>query len=386
MPRPSAAVAFIVAVGTAAAITACKPRVDDATTSIDAALESGARGARLDGAAAAARDAAPDAPDPKVAIARGQLLYGRYCNFCHGEGGVGYAADEAPRLANDDLLTLVSDDFLRDAIVKGRPGTTMSPWSIARGGPLGYDDASAIVAYIRTWQKRPTESTDARKVEGDAERGAKTYAAQCVKCHGKLGMGGKYGALANPELLASATEGYLATTIERGRDGTPMPSFTGKLTIAEIDDVVALLRSWKRPPDETPPLPPRPGDLTNVVLNPRGPQPAFEAKTDYIKVDDVKKEVDRHATMVIVDARPPSDYARMHIAGAISVPFYEVEAYAKQLPKDRYILSYCGCPHAESGKVRDALRLLGYPRTAVIDEGLLAWRDRGYPVRGGPKP
>jgi cytochrome c oxidase cbb3-type subunit 3 len=391
MLRPPAALAFIVAVGTAATVAACRPRVDDATTSIDAALESGTRGTKLDGAdqaaaSAGARDAAPDAPDPKVAIARGQLLYGRYCNFCHGEGGVGYAADEAPRLANDDLLTLASDDFLRDAIVKGRPGTTMSPWSIARGGPLGYEDASALVAYIRTWQKRPLESTGARKVEGDAERGAKTYAAQCAKCHGKAGKDGKYGALANPELLASANEGYLATTIERGRDGTPMPAFKGKLTTAEIDDVVALLRSWKRPPDETPPLPPRPGELASVVLNPRGPQPAFEAKTDYIKVDDVKKEVDRHATMIIIDARPPSDYARMHIAGAISVPFYEVEAYAKQLPKDRYILSYCGCPHAESGKVRDALRLLAYPRAAVIDEGLLAWRDRGYPVRGGAKP
>jgi rhodanese-related sulfurtransferase len=76
----------------------------------------------------------------------------------------------------------------------------------------------------------------------------------------------------------------------------------------------------------------------------------------------------------------------MHIAGAISVPFYEVNEYAKQLPKDRYILTYCGCPHAESGKARDALRALGYPRAAVMDEGLFAWRDRGYPVRGGAKP
>jgi cytochrome c oxidase cbb3-type subunit 3 len=379
---------LVVLASFATALTAsgCKPRVDDATASIDAALESGSRRDLVDATAATVRDAAPDAPDPKVAIARGQLLYGRYCNFCHGENGVGYAADQAPKLANDDLLTLASDEFLREAIVRGRPGTTMSPWAVARGGPLGYDDASAIVAYMRTWQKGPLESTDARKVDGDAQRGAATYAASCAKCHGSKGQGAKYGALANPELLASASEGYLATTIERGRDGTPMPSFTGKLTTAQIDDVVALLRSWKRPPDETPPLPPRPGELTNVVSNPQGPQPAFEAKTDFIKVDDVKKQLDRHATMVIVDARPPSDYARMHIAGAISVPFYEVEAYAKQIPKDRYILSYCGCPHAESGKVRDALRTLGFPRTAVIDEGLLAWRDRGYPVRGGPKP
>ena len=396
MPRSRRRVFAIapLALALAAGTAACKPRVDDASTTADAATEGGAAGrgplsdasGTASAAASAGRDAAPPPPDPAVVLARGKLLYGRYCNFCHGEAGVGYAADQAPRLASDDLLTLATDDFLRDAIVKGRPGTTMSPWSIARGGPLGYDDASAIVSYIRTWQKRPLESTDARKVSGNAEHGATTYAAQCAKCHGKLGKDGKYGALANPELLASATDGYLATTIERGRDGTPMPAFTGTLSTAEIDGVVALLRSWQRPPDETPPLPPRPGALANVVTNPRGPQPAFEAKTDYIKVDDVKKELDRHATMVIVDARPPSDYARMHIAGAISVPFYEVEAYAKQLPKDRYILSYCGCPHAESGKVRDALRLLGYPRAAVIDEGLLAWRDRGYPVRGGPKP
>ena len=391
MARSSAVVlmAAVVALGAVAGTAGCKPKAPDATTTADAAPEAGATASRGLADASAGRDAAPPAPpDPAVALARGKLLYGRYCNFCHGEEGVGYAADRAPRLANDDLLTLATDEYLKDAIVKGRPGTTMSPWSMARGGPLSYDDASSLVAYMRTWQKGPAESTDARTIDpsSSAERGATVYAAHCVKCHGKQGKEGKYGALANPELLASATDGFLATTIERGREGTPMPSFTGKLTTAQIDDVVALLRSWKRPPDETPPLPPRPGELANVITNPQGPQPAFEAKTDFIKVDDVKKQLDRHATMVIIDARPPSDYARMHVAGAISVPFYEVEAYAKQLPKDRYIISYCGCPHAESGKVRDGLRTLGFTRTAVMDEGLYAWRDRGYPVRGGAKP
>lgn len=330
---------------------------------------------------------APDASvDPVAQLERGKLLYGRYCNFCHGEGGVGYAADQAPRLASDDLLTLASDDFLRDAIVKGRPGTTMSAWSVARGGPLGYDDASAIVALLRTWQKGPAVSTDARKVEGDAERGAPLYATHCASCHGAKGRDGKHNALAGAELLASATDGFLATTIERGRAGTPMAAFAGKLTPAQIDDVVALLRSWQKAPEEAPALPPKPGELVNVVINPRGPQAKLDPKADFIKADVVKAEVDRHASMIIVDARPPSDYARMHIAGAISVPFYQVEAFSKQIPKDRFILTYCACPHAESVKVRDALRGLGYARVSVIDEGIIVWRDRGYPVRGGAKP
>jgi cytochrome c oxidase cbb3-type subunit III len=317
---------------------------------------------------------------------RGKKLYGKYCNFCHGEAGKGYAADEAPALANDDLLAIATDDYLRDAIVKGRPGTTMSAWSIARGGPLGYEDASAIVAYLRTWQKRPSELPAERAAKGTAERGAATFAAHCASCHGAKGRGGKYGSLANPELLAAASDAFLATTIEHGRAGTPMNGFSGKLAPAAVDDVVALLRSWQKPPDELAELPPKADKLVNVVLNPSGPQPAFEAKVDFIPADVVKREYDRHATMIIIDARPPSDYARMHIAGAISVPFYGVEEYAKKIPKDRYVLTYCACPHAESVKVREALRGLGYTRAAVIDEGILPWRDRGYPVRGGPKP
>lgn len=339
---------------------------------------------------AAPNDAAPLAADagadPAATVALGKQLYERYCDFCHGKDGRGYAADEAPALASDDLLSIAGDGYLKDAILRGRPGTTMSAWTIARGGPLGPDQAGAIVAYLRTWQTRPSEDFSTRTVSGDPARGAPVYAARCASCHGKDGRGGKYNALSNPELLASASDGFLATTIERGRAGTPMPAFAEKLSAREIGDVVALLRSWQKPNDETLDLPPEPGKLRNVVVHPKGPQPAFDAKADFVPVDTVKRELDRGATLILADARPPSDYARMHVAGAISVPFYQVEAYAKQIPKDRFILTYCACPHAASVKARDAFRALGFPRVAVLDEGILAWRDRGYPVRGGAKP
>lgn len=369
---------------TAACVSTPKPRGDDAASAASAPATTAPSAS-----ASAATDAALDAgEDAQAAIEKGQKLYAKYCNFCHGAEGKGYAADEAPALASDDLLALATDDFLRDAIFKGRPGTTMSAWAVIRGGPLGHDDASALVAYLRTWQTRPSERVTERTLSpsASAERGAAIYAAHCKTCHGAKGRDGKHNALANPELLASASDGFLATTIERGRAGTPMQGFRGKLTSEQIDDVIALLRSWQKAPDPTPDLPPKPGGLVSVVLSPRGPQPAFDAKADFIPADTVKREVDRKATMIIIDARPPGDYARMHIAGAISTPFYDVEAYAKQIPKDRYILTYCACPHAESVKVRNALRGLGYPRVAVIDEGILAWRDRGYPVRGGPRP
>jgi cytochrome c oxidase cbb3-type subunit 3 len=378
-----------------ASAPSCKPSGNDVPSSTIDAASSAALVADASTAPSSSQlvgrfgapDAAPEAAlDPVATVERGKMLYGRYCDFCHGKDGRGYAADQAPALGNDDLLAVASDDYLRDAIVKGRPGTTMSAWAVARGGPLSYPDASAIVAYLRTWQKRPSATLPARTANGSAERGAVTYAAQCASCHGAKGRDGKYNALANPELLAAANDAFLATSIEHGRAGTPMIAFSGKLSKEAIDDVVRLLRSWQKPPEDAPDLPPKPGALATVVLNPSGPQPPFDTKADFIPADVVKREYDRRATMIIIDARPPSDYARMHIAGAISVPFYQVAEYAKQIPKDRYVLTYCACPHAESVKVRDALRGLGYTKAAVIDEGMLAWRDRGYPVRGGAKP
>lgn len=371
--------------------------------SATAACVSSPKLAREDAAATASASTAPVAPsasspttdaaldageDAQAAIEKGQKLYAKYCNFCHGAEGKGYAADEAPALANDDLLSIATDDYLRDAISNGRPGTTMSAWMIVRGGPLSDADSRAIVAYLRTWQKRPSESTEARTISASAsaERGAAVYAANCASCHGAKGWSGKHNALANPELLVSASDGFLATTIERGRAGTPMPGFSAKLGTEKIDDVVAFLRTWQKAPDVTPPLPPKAGALVSIVMNPKGPDPGFDPKADFIPVDEVKKAHDKKATMIIIDARPPADYARMHIVGAISVPFYDVDAFAKQIPKDRYVLTYCACPHAESMKVQLALRNLGYKRVAVINEGLFAWRDRGYPVHGGPKP
>jgi cytochrome c oxidase cbb3-type subunit 3/ubiquinol-cytochrome c reductase cytochrome c subunit len=96
--------------------------------------------------------------------------------------------------------------------------------------------------------------------------------------------------------------------------------------------------------------------------------------------------MDRGVSFVLADARAPSDYSGSHIEGAISVPFYRVREYSPELPKDQFIITYCACPHAESGAAAGELRLRGFPRVAVLDEGFKVWRSRGYPVRSGGKP
>src|ERR1019366_1252462 len=85
------------------------------------------------------------------AEARGRTLYGQMCAVCHGPSGEGYAADRAPALSHPDFLASASDELLRKGIADGRPGTTMSAWSRARGGPLDASDTDALVAFLRTW-------------------------------------------------------------------------------------------------------------------------------------------------------------------------------------------------------------------------------------------
>lgn len=323
-------------------------------------------------------------PPPEPTVAEGRLAYAKYCALCHGANGEGYVADEATRLASPTMLSLASDAFLERAIVDGRAGTTMSAWGTTHGGPLDPTVTRSVILYLRSLAPHTYRDTSTTGVRGDREAGAKAYATHCESCHGTNGEGGRYVALAGPSFLATASDGFLLASIDEGRPETPMPGYARTLPEATRRDLVALLRSWQRPVESPLPAPPRPGSLERVVIGDGAPNAEFPPGR-FVPADTVKAALDAGRRMVILDARPPSDYSRAHIAHAISAPFYETADYAAQIPKDAPVVTYCGCPHAESGVAADTLRARGYT-TFVLDEGFTVWRERGYPVRGGPRP
>jgi rhodanese-related sulfurtransferase len=136
------------------------------------------------------------------------------------------------------------------------------------------------------------------------------------------------------------------------------------------------------PPSPGPPAAPRTGP---IVLNPRGRAPSFTLKDDlYVGIDDVKAALDQKRRVIIADARAPSEWLRLHIAGAISTPYYDMKSL-DDIPNDgTWVLAYCACPHHVSGQVVDELRKRGYKHTAVIDEGVYAWQQKNYPVVAAP--
>jgi len=337
---------------------------------------------------------APDVREPAPAVAprptpaeRGAALYAQMCAVCHGEHGEGYKADQAPMLAHPQFLTTVSNSFLRVAIAHGRPGTTMSAWGTELGGPLPPEDVIALIVFLRTWQTERMAVLDESPNTGNATRGAAIWKHECASCHAAKG---KYLRLQNPELLDTASNGFLRAAIRAGRAPTTMPAFETKLRSPGIEDVVAYLRSISaaaKPKALPVALTPAPLPLGPVPLNPRGPEPAdFARYPDMTPVASVWREYARKARMVILDARAPTDYATEHVAGAVSVPFYDPSPYLAKLPKNAWLVCYCGCPHAESGQLAMKLKAAGFEKVTVMDEGLWEWKDKSHPMREGPKP
>lgn len=326
-----------------------------------------------------------------AAEADGRQLYTRMCTVCHGSRGEGYRADEAPAIGHAEFLGSANDVFLRSAIQNGRPNTTMSAWSTARGGPLSPADADAVVAFLRTWRRGPKIPLDETPLHGDVARGQALYDRECLECHGAKGVGGPKIHIGSRELLSTSSNGFLRHAIRNGRKGTTMPGFEAKLGKQGVEDVIALLRSYQALQNPHTPEPPRsrppPLPLGPVPLNPKGPEPkGFKAYPDKTPGDVIKAELDRHAKLAFLDARAPSDYTNEHIAGAVSVPFYDPAPYVDKLPRDAWLIAYCSCPAAESGMLAAALQKEGFKKVTILAEGIGYWRGKGYGTNKGTEP
>src|SRR5215203_7531925 len=62
-------------------------------------------------------------------------------------------------------------------------------------------------------------------------------------------------------------------------------------------------------------------DNLPVVLNPKGKHPDFTLREDrFVSAEQVKRALDKKQRIVLLDARPPSDWIQFRIPGAISFP------------------------------------------------------------------
>lgn len=87
--------------------------------------------------------------------------------------------------------------------------------------------------------------------------------------------------------------------------------------------------------------------------------------------------------VVVVDVRPPEEYAAGHIKGALSIPLDELTSRLDEVPADAEIVVYCRGPYCVYA--RQAVRMLrsrGQRARRLVD-GLPEWRVAGLPVAIG---
>ena len=122
------------------------------------------------------------------------------------------------------------------------------------------------------------------------------------------------------------------------------------------------------------------GPTCPAVTAPGGAEPDFAGVEGlFLPMAKVRAALDKGARFIFVDARPSGDYALSHILGAVSLPFFDASACAKDLPLDVWYITYCGCPHAESSVVAKAIIAAG-GKAKVLDEGYFVWKEAGHPV------
>lgn len=92
----------------------------------------------------------------------------------------------------------------------------------------------------------------------------------------------------------------------------------------------------------------------------------------------------RDGDVVVLDVRPPAEYAAGHIAGARSIPAAELRLRLSELADDAEVVAYCRgpyCVYADDAVRR--LRAEGF-RARRLEDGFPEWRRAGLPVSSAP--
>jgi len=88
----------------------------------------------------------------------------------------------------------------------------------------------------------------------------------------------------------------------------------------------------------------------------------------------------RKGLVTVLDVRPPEEFAKGHVPGAVNIPIEQLERRMRELPKRREIVAYCRGPFClMSFEAVQLLRRKGL-RARRLANGMPEWRVAGLPV------
>ncbi|MGH7323768.1 MAG: c-type cytochrome [Candidatus Rokuibacteriota bacterium] len=159
-------------------------------------------------------------------IVDGRHIYESACSSCHGPDGLGRGV--VPTL---QAYPQGADVRFIKAVLEGRPGAGMPPWS----GLLSESQIRQVLKYVRALVPPPEVVTAA----GTAQGAGQVFQAICASCHGA----GAAGTAIAPGLLAfRGDDDAFVGTVLNGRSGTPMAPFRSMLSADTVLRIRAYLR------------------------------------------------------------------------------------------------------------------------------------------------
>src|SRR5204863_1123340 len=88
----------------------------------------------------------------------------------------------------------------------------------------------------------------------------------------------------------------------------------------------------------------------------------------------------RKGLVVVLDVRPPEEFAAGHLPGAVNIPIDQLESRLGKLPRRKEIVAYCRGPYClMSFEAVEKLRKRGL-KARRLENGFPEWRAAGLPV------
>lgn len=92
----------------------------------------------------------------------------------------------------------------------------------------------------------------------------------------------------------------------------------------------------------------------------------------------------RDGLVIVIDVRPPEEYAAGHISGAVNVPLSDLERYLEEIHPEQEIVAYCRGPHCVLAfDAVERLRKSGL-KARRLEDGYPEWKAEGLPVEVSP--
>ena len=182
-----------------------------------------------------------------AALSSGVQLFAANCIACHGANGEGTPL--APALNDPVIRTDRTADQLNKIVSLGSPGTVMAGWNQR----LSAEEIDQLVLLVQRWDQIPADAIPeppAQPIiitEQLLATGQTLYTQNCSRCHGADGQGTRRAPALNVQSFFDKvpSDQAMLQIVSSGVPGTAMPAWGDRMSVSEIEAIVAYVRSWE---------------------------------------------------------------------------------------------------------------------------------------------